>query len=132
MAIARSVESDSESMAVIAALTMFFLPATAVSGFFSMVFFNSQDGVTTLSRDWWLFLVPTLPMTLVLFAVWIYWRKHMGALNAAERLRKKTWITVKSHLERDEDFRRSESISSDATTLHEEIAAMDVEMNKIV
>jgi hypothetical protein len=79
MAIAQATKNDSAAMKTIAALTMIFLPATAVSSFFGMAFFNTQNGNLTVSRDWWLFLATTLPITVVLFLIWVMWPDIVGA-----------------------------------------------------
>lgn len=47
--IARDTKGDSASMKTIAVLTMVFLPATAVSGFFGMVFFAFDHGIFVAS-----------------------------------------------------------------------------------
>ena len=73
-AIARDTKDDSASMKIIALLTMLFLPATAVSGFFGMAFFvPGPDGSFELSRMWWLFAAVTLPLTLVTLSLWWLW-----------------------------------------------------------
>lgn len=72
-AIARDTKDDNASMKIIALLTMLFLPATAVSGFFSMAFFVPKpDGSFELSRMW-LFVAVTLPLTLVTLSLWWLW-----------------------------------------------------------
>ena len=119
-AIARSAKTDSESMAVIAILTMIFLPATAVSGFFSMSFFSGESHVTRMSGDWWLFLAVALPMTFALFIIWYFLRRRITARDATEKLKRKTWIAIKSQVG-EEEFPRWRSGSSGATTLAEEI-----------
>ncbi|KAK7985283.1 hypothetical protein PG988_002905 [Apiospora saccharicola] len=72
--IARDTKADSASMKVIAVLTMIFLPATAVSGFFGMAFFNiSDNGVFVSSTLVWLFVVTTVPLTVFILVVWVFW-----------------------------------------------------------
>lgn len=72
-AIARDTKDDNASMKIIALLTMLFLPATAVSGFFSMAFFVPKpDGSFELSRMW-LFVAVTLPLTLATLSLWWLW-----------------------------------------------------------
>lgn len=79
MAIAQATKNDSAAMKTIAALTMIFLPATAVSSFFGMAFFNSQNDKLTVTHDWWLFLATTLPITIVLFLTWAMWPSILRA-----------------------------------------------------
>ncbi|KAI1088781.1 hypothetical protein F5B19DRAFT_469884 [Rostrohypoxylon terebratum] len=72
--IARDTKEDSASMKVIAVLTMIFLPATAVSGFFGihLAFFStSSDGVFVSSKAVWLFVAITMPLTILIFILWI-------------------------------------------------------------
>ena len=73
--IAHDTKEDSASMKIIALLTMLFLPATAVSGFFGMAFFvTGPDGSFEVSRMWWLFAAITLPLTLVtLSLLWLWY-----------------------------------------------------------
>ena len=86
MAIARDTKNDSAAMKTIAALTMIFLPATAVSSFFGMAFFNGQGGVLTVTADWWLFLAATLPITVILFMVWASWDEILRAIASLGQL----------------------------------------------
>lgn len=74
-AIARDTKDDSASMKIIALLTMIFLPATTVSSFFGMAFFDpGPDGSSfEVSRMWWLFVVVTLPLTLITLSLWWMW-----------------------------------------------------------
>ncbi|KAI0893443.1 hypothetical protein F4806DRAFT_475765 [Annulohypoxylon nitens] len=72
--IARDTKEDSASMRVIAVLTMIFLPATAVSGFFGMDFFSiSAEGDFVTSKMVWLFIAVTMPLTILIFVLWIFW-----------------------------------------------------------
>ncbi|KDR80212.1 hypothetical protein GALMADRAFT_242505 [Galerina marginata CBS 339.88] len=75
--IAVFTQQDSSSMITMASVTMFFLPGTFVSALFSMVFFNT-DGNNSLSvgPQWWLFPAITIPLTLLVFAIWLLWKRH--------------------------------------------------------
>ena len=74
MGIAQDTRNDSHSMKAIAALTMVFLPASAVSSFFGMAFFDGQGGVLTITDEWWLFLAVTIPLTASVVIVWRLWQ----------------------------------------------------------
>lgn len=51
-------------------LTMVFLPATAVSGFFGMAFFSSSDSIVLVSsRLVWICVAITVPLTMITFLV---------------------------------------------------------------
>lgn len=102
MAIARDTKNDSAAMKTIAALTMIFLPATAVSSFFGMAFFNGQGGVLTVTGDWWLFLAATLPITVILFMLWASWDGMFRAVTSIGQLSTNALEAVKfksRHLE---------------------------------
>ncbi|KAI5460123.1 hypothetical protein BGZ63DRAFT_389556 [Mariannaea sp. PMI_226] len=72
--IARDTRNDSASMKTIAVLTMVFLPATAVSGFFGMAFFGlSNDGNFTASPFGWIFAAVTIPLTVLILLLWAFW-----------------------------------------------------------
>uniref|UniRef100_A0A8H8CIB0 Uncharacterized protein n=1 Tax=Psilocybe cubensis TaxID=181762 RepID=A0A8H8CIB0_PSICU len=81
--IAVSTQRDSSSMITMAAVTMFFLPGTFISALFSMVFFNTQeDGALTLSKQAWLFPAITIPLTIVIFALWLLWQRYRSRIDA--------------------------------------------------
>ncbi|KAL8687381.1 MAG: hypothetical protein Q9218_006427, partial [Villophora microphyllina] len=86
MSIAQATKNDRAAMKTIAALTMVFLPATAVSSFFGMAFFNGQGGSLTVTSNWWIFLITTVPITLMLFLIWLKWTAILGALEVVGRL----------------------------------------------
>ncbi len=73
LAIARDTKNDSSSMKAIACLTMVFLPATAVTSFFGMSFFNAQGGKFTIASEWWISLAVTIPLTIVVVVFWWLW-----------------------------------------------------------
>lgn len=93
MSIAQATKNDSAAMKTIAALTMVFLPATAVSSFFGMAFFNGQGGYLSVTSNWWIFLATTVPMTLMLFLFWLRWNDLLNALNTAGRLSTASWAS---------------------------------------
>ena len=76
--IARSSHQDNRSLRIIQIMTMIFLPASLVSGVFGMGFFDtSVDGtgetVFAISKNWWLYLAVSLPLTLaVLLVIGLY------------------------------------------------------------
>lgn len=77
--IARAAKADSESMKTIAILTMVFLPATSVSSFFGMAFFDRSDqGHFRASVAIWIFVVVTLLLTATTFFLWLHWSRLMS------------------------------------------------------
>ncbi|KAI4104313.1 MAG: hypothetical protein LQ339_003932 [Xanthoria mediterranea] len=82
--IARDAQRDSSSMITIAAVTMVFLPGTFISAVFSMAFFNAgtdENGKATLevSPLVWYFPAVTVPLTILVFGVWEFWRRKRQA-----------------------------------------------------
>lgn len=74
--LAEQTSKDSASMMTIAALTMFFLPATFVSSLFSMGFFIfDDDGSLRTSKKVWFYSVIVVPLTTFVFVVWSAWIK---------------------------------------------------------
>ncbi|KAB8067758.1 hypothetical protein BDV29DRAFT_196188 [Aspergillus leporis] len=68
----RIMLSDSNAMATIAFVTLVFLPATTISTIFGSQFFNqSSDGSSiTVLRDFWIFWVIAIPVTVVVIYIW--------------------------------------------------------------
>lgn len=99
--IARATRDDSSAMKIIAALTMIFLPATAVSGFFGMAFFDYQNGEVVMAHDWWLFVATTIPITIILIAIWriwLSWTDLIDGLQLFRRLTRQAWSAIKSKM----------------------------------
>lgn len=100
--IAIETKRDSSSMITIAAVTMIFLPGTFISvsylhttscnhvsltlpqAIFSMVFFSlgtNRAGQTTFDAapQLWYYFAITIPLTILVFAVWQWWRRRREA-----------------------------------------------------
>jgi cell division protein FtsB len=76
--IAASTMNDSFAMRTIAVMSIAFLPGTFVSSFFSISIFDWQApaGSSVLSPRFWIYWAVTLPLTLVVFAIWFTWQHH--------------------------------------------------------
>ncbi|OAL18232.1 hypothetical protein AYO22_10810 [Fonsecaea multimorphosa] len=74
--IAQQTQRDSASMITIAAVTMFFLPGTFVASFLSTVAFNFDGTDISVSRMWWILPATAIPLTVVVFAVWLWWLRR--------------------------------------------------------
>lgn len=61
-------------MITIAAVTMFFLPGTFISAILSTTFFDYGDDGLHVSRKWWVLPAVAIPLTGVVFGVWLAWR----------------------------------------------------------
>ncbi|KAL6702414.1 hypothetical protein ACN47E_002056 [Coniothyrium glycines] len=72
--IARQAQRDSASMITIAAVTMVFLPSTFISAILSTTFFDYGDDGLHVSSKWWVLLATSIPLTIIVFAVWLGWR----------------------------------------------------------
>ena len=76
--IATETRNDSAAMKTTAALTMLFLPATFLATVFGMTFFEfSTDGLS-VSRQWWVYVVVAVLITLILFVLWWAWIPGSG------------------------------------------------------
>ncbi len=69
---------------------MLFLPASFVSSIFGMGFFNTSPGadgqpVLLISRDWWLYVAVSVPLTVLCLLV-------LGGFNVASKTMKKRSI----------------------------------------
>ena len=75
--VAEETRQDSAAMKTIAVLTLTFLPGTAVASFFSMTMFqwNPPPGQPVCSPYIWIFFVVTIPITALVYVVWIWWFK---------------------------------------------------------
>jgi hypothetical protein len=100
MGIAQDTRNDSSSMKAIAALTMIFLPTSAVSSFFGMAFFDGQAGILTVANEWWMFLAVTVPLTATVVIIWRLWelfglRAPSSSLERLKDLRtRQTWFRL--------------------------------------
>jgi len=68
---------------------MLFLPGTFISAIFSMVFFNwgtNSDGESafTVSGWIWLYFAVTIPVTLLVFAIYLFWRRKREVKMASK------------------------------------------------
>ncbi|KAI1101737.1 hypothetical protein F4804DRAFT_289169 [Jackrogersella minutella] len=67
-----STKSDSTSMRWIAIVSLVFLPANLVSSVFSTTFFNTANGVITVTTDFWIYWVVLVVVTAATMAFWFY------------------------------------------------------------
>ncbi|RII17377.1 hypothetical protein CUC08_Gglean002471 [Alternaria sp. MG1] len=77
--IAEETQRDSRTMRGIAWVTIAFLPATFVSSFFGMNFFNGIAGNVPFdeaSRNVWLFFVVAVPVSAIVLFTFYFWDKH--------------------------------------------------------
>lgn len=88
--IAREAKADGSSMRVIATLTMVFLPGTFMSSVFGMAMLDDAR--------WWLYVALTLPLTLLVIAIWVIWQSSDRIIRLLGRLRRESGGQVKEHV----------------------------------
>ncbi|KIW19460.1 hypothetical protein PV08_00032 [Exophiala spinifera] len=69
------IKTESSSMHTIALTTLIFLPISTVASIFGSAFFDFNGGNTedmSLSRHFWVFWVISVPLTVAVLTVWIY------------------------------------------------------------
>jgi Mg2+ and Co2+ transporter CorA len=78
--IAKATRRDSNSMSVIATLTMIYLPSTLVCGLFWTNFFelntDQEQPVFMVSRLWWIFPLCSLFLTAFTISIWLCWKRY--------------------------------------------------------
>lgn len=73
-------------MITLAAVTMLFLPGTFICAVLSTTFFDFGEERLQVSGQWWVLLAVTVPLTAVVFGVWLGWqrmRRQSQQLRAA-------------------------------------------------
>lgn len=85
--IMRESRRDGRTMRGIAYVTMAFLPATFVSTFFGMNFFDSGNVFDEAGRNVWVFFIIALPVSAVVLLVVLWWERKQEGQEAA-RVRK--------------------------------------------
>jgi hypothetical protein len=61
-------------MITIAAVTMLFLPGTFISAIMSTTFFDYGPDGLNVSKQWWILPATTIPLMILVFAVWVGWQ----------------------------------------------------------
>jgi heme/copper-type cytochrome/quinol oxidase subunit 2 len=79
--LAHASKRDSTAMKTISLLGAVFLPGAYLASVFSMTFFNFQasDGTPQVSKEFWIYWVVTIPITIVIVGVWYVWEKKREA-----------------------------------------------------
>lgn len=75
-------------MITIAAVTMLFLPGTFICAILSTTFFDFGETGLQVSSQWWVLLAATIPLTIMVFGIWLGWqrmRRQNQQLKAAVR-----------------------------------------------
>lgn len=77
--LAHASKRDSAAMKLISLLGAVFLPGAYLASVFSMTFFNFQDGNSVVSPQFWIYWAVTIPVTVVITAIWYVWEKRREA-----------------------------------------------------
>ncbi|KAI0847129.1 hypothetical protein F5Y00DRAFT_263942 [Daldinia vernicosa] len=68
--ISHSAKSDGASMRWIAIVSLIFLPANLVSSVFSTTFFETTNGMISVTNDFWIYWVALVAVTVMTLALW--------------------------------------------------------------
>ncbi|KAL4925927.1 uncharacterized protein BDV17DRAFT_166433 [Aspergillus undulatus] len=81
--IASSMKRDSTSMNAIAAMTMAFLPGTFIAAILDSGIFLATEHSTriTVTGLWWLWIVLTVPLTLIVILIWWLYKNRKGKVR---------------------------------------------------
>ncbi|KAH8815605.1 hypothetical protein F5884DRAFT_772905 [Xylogone sp. PMI_703] len=74
--LAHASKRDSAAMKTISLLGAIFLPGAYLASVFSMTFFNFQEGAPTVSGQFWIYWVITIPLTIGIVAAWYVYEKR--------------------------------------------------------
>lgn len=85
--LAHASTRDSAAMKVISLLGAVFFPGAYIASIFSMTFFNFQDDNNNgnnnsgpeVSGRFWIYWVVTIPVTMLIVAIWYVWEKKRDA-----------------------------------------------------
>ncbi|KAL4949841.1 hypothetical protein BDW69DRAFT_197752 [Aspergillus filifer] len=83
--IASSMKRDSTSMNAIAAMTMAFLPGTFIAAILDSGIFLATEHTTRIHVTglWWLWIVLTVPLTLIVILIWWMYKQRKGKVRVA-------------------------------------------------
>lgn len=75
--LAHASKRDSAAMKIISLLGAVFLPGAYLASVFSMTFFNFQNNTDpVVSNKFWIYWAVTVPVTMVITAIWYVWEKR--------------------------------------------------------
>lgn len=77
--LAHASKRDSAAMKTISLLGAIFFPGAYLASVFSMTFFNFQDGQSIVSEQFWIYWAVTIPLTVIIVAIWYIWEKKREA-----------------------------------------------------
>ncbi|KAK3312701.1 hypothetical protein B0H66DRAFT_379109 [Apodospora peruviana] len=80
IALARSAKKDSNSMKVIAVMTMAFLPSTFIAALFAIPSLR-WDSSPVVQDNFWVFWAFAVPATVMVFASWFWMSREKGSLS---------------------------------------------------
>ena len=81
--VASASQRDSASMKALAAVTVLFLPGTAIASVFSMSMFewDSTDSSRVLSNRFWIYWAITSPLAIFTISAYLIWNHRQAVLG---------------------------------------------------
>jgi len=78
LTLTKDTVDDSSTVHIITLITLFYLPASFISGLLGMNLFSFDDNTTSLrtSTDFWIFVVATVALTTITVGVWKYYTRQ--------------------------------------------------------
>ncbi|KAL5336636.1 hypothetical protein BJX70DRAFT_400422 [Aspergillus crustosus] len=67
---------DAISVKLMALIGLVFLPTTLIANLFSTQFVNTEGGKMHVSKDFWLIVCLGLPITGIVFVIWLFWVRY--------------------------------------------------------
>jgi hypothetical protein len=78
--LAHASKRDSTAMKTISLLGAIFFPGAYLASVFSMTFFNFQNSEgPSVSEQFWIYWAVTIPVTVIIVAIWYVWEKKREA-----------------------------------------------------
>lgn len=82
--LAHAAKRDSTAMKTISLLGAVFFPGAYLASVFSMTFFNFQEGARTVSDQFWIYWIVTVPITVIVVTGWWVWERRRERMYEEE------------------------------------------------
>ncbi|KAF8856628.1 hypothetical protein BDZ45DRAFT_593973, partial [Acephala macrosclerotiorum] len=76
--VARESKRDSSARKALAVVATVFLPRTSIASLFTTPFFSFEApaGTKIVSRQFWIYWVVSIPLTIIVILLWFAWYQH--------------------------------------------------------
>lgn len=119
--LAHAAKRDSAAMKTISLLGAIFFPGAYLASVFSMTFFNWQsNNGQYVSEKFWMYWAITIPVTIVIVAIWFVW----------ERWREAKYDKEDEDLERGSENMEKEIMATMRKRTMSKVSTWDASMNK--